>query len=134
MFKTNRINKNDVSWDPTSSFVPWEFQVLLLNGSMATTEKESSCAMIHISASLTILITKHSYEFSWIIFQWVAFNMLQLFKYYNCCCHKPESTMSMSNVYLISKINQKSLSTIPNNLNNYICKPKTKVYYAQHPR
>ena len=34
MLKTNRINKNDVSWDPTSSSVPWEFQVLLLNGSM----------------------------------------------------------------------------------------------------
>ena len=28
MFKTNRINKNDVSWDPTSSFVQWEFEVL----------------------------------------------------------------------------------------------------------
>ena len=34
MFKTNRINKNDGRWDPTSSFVPWEFQVLLLNGVM----------------------------------------------------------------------------------------------------
>ena len=33
MFKTNKINKNDVSWDPTSSTVPWEFQVLL-NGFM----------------------------------------------------------------------------------------------------
>ena len=33
MFKTNRINKNDVSWDPTSSSVPWKFQVIL-NGSM----------------------------------------------------------------------------------------------------
>ena len=26
--------KKTVSWDPTSSFVPWEFQGLLLNGSM----------------------------------------------------------------------------------------------------
>ena len=34
MFKTNRINKNDVSWDPTSSNVYGEFQVLPLNGSM----------------------------------------------------------------------------------------------------
>ena len=34
MFKTNRINKYDVSWDPTSSTVYGEFQVLILNGSM----------------------------------------------------------------------------------------------------
>ena len=34
MLKTNRINKSDVSWDPTSSTVYGEFQVLILNGSM----------------------------------------------------------------------------------------------------
>ena len=34
MFETNRINKNYVSWDPTSSAVYGEFQVLILNGSM----------------------------------------------------------------------------------------------------
>ena len=34
MFITNKINKNDVSWDSTSSTVYGEFQFLPLNGSM----------------------------------------------------------------------------------------------------